>query len=77
MYLKVWVRPGAKKESAAEKGKGLLISVKEPAARNLANTRVRELVAARYGLSVAKVRIISGHSGPSKLLSIAEDRGGT
>lgn len=77
MYLKVWVTPGARRESVVEKGSALVISVKEPAARNLANVRVREIVAARYGLPVARVRIISGHSGRSKLLSLPEGPAGT
>ena len=51
---------------------GLEISVKEPAQRNLANTRVREIVAARFKVPFSAVRILSGHRSPHKLLSIDE-----
>ncbi|MBI3020189.1 MAG: DUF167 domain-containing protein [Parcubacteria group bacterium] len=84
MYVKVFVTPRAKKErveeapasatgSGAGNKKGVLkISVKEPAQRNLANTRVRELVARRFKVPLAAVRVLSGHRSPHKLLSIDE-----
>ena len=46
------------------------ISVREAAERNLANGRVLELVARHFKLPVGKVRIISGHHSPSKILSV-------
>ena len=70
MYLKAIVHAGAKKEKIEETEKGLDISVKEPAQRNLANTRVRELLAARFRVPLARVRILSGHHSPRKLFSI-------
>ena len=70
MYLKVIVHPGAKKEKVEEIKNGLEISVKEPAQRNLANTRVREIVAARFKMPLSAVRILSGHRSPHKLLSV-------
>jgi len=70
MYLKVLVSPKARKESVEEKGETLAVSVREPAERNLANMRVREIVAARFKLPVGKVRILSGHRSRSKMLSI-------
>ena len=79
MYLKVFVTPGAKKEKVevshpdegGEKGEMLLISVKEPAAQNLANTRVRELIAKWQGAPLAKVRILTGHRSRVKMISIS------
>ena len=50
MYVKVMVTPSAKKEKVEEKNGELFISVKEPAQRNLANKRVRELVASHFGV---------------------------
>ncbi|OGZ14153.1 MAG: hypothetical protein A3J08_03730 [Candidatus Lloydbacteria bacterium RIFCSPLOWO2_02_FULL_51_11] len=82
MYLKVIVNSGAKKEKieegpASTKGSGgakkkgeLKISVREPAQRNLANTRVRELLAARFKVPLSAVRILAGHRSPRKLFSI-------
>ncbi len=71
MYVRVLVTPGAKKEKIGEGKKGeLLVSVREPAQRNLANTRVRELLAARFRVPLSAVRILSGHRSPRKLFSI-------
>ncbi len=70
MYLKVFVTPSAKREKVEEKGETLLISVKEPAERNMANTRVRELVAAKLKVPLAKVRILTGHRSRAKMISV-------
>ena len=71
MYIKVKVTAGAKKEKIARKGKDVfVISVKEKAERNMANIRVRELIAYQLGVLLPAVRIISGHTSPSKILSI-------
>lgn len=71
-YVKVLVTAGAKRESVLEKGAALQVAVKEPAQGNHANTRVRELVAARYGVPLAAVRIVSGHHSRSKMLSVRD-----
>jgi len=71
MYVRVQVRPGAKKESVIQTDdKTLSIAVKEPAERNLANMRVRELVALEFGVPAGKVRMISGHRSPRKIFDI-------
>jgi uncharacterized protein YggU (UPF0235/DUF167 family) len=78
MYLKVFVTPGAKKESVEERplakseaeASTLLICVREPASGNRANDRVRELIALREGVAVAQVRILTGHHSRAKMVSI-------
>ncbi|MEK7185561.1 MAG: DUF167 family protein [Patescibacteria group bacterium] len=78
MYVKVRVTPSAKverftKKSTNEAAHGadhFEISVKQKAERNMANSRVVELVARNYKIPVGKVRIISGHHSPSKILSV-------
>lgn len=71
MYIKVKVEAGAKKEKILKKSPNtFLISVKEKAERNLANTRIKEIIASIYEINVKSVRIISGHQSPSKILSI-------
>ena len=73
MYVKVRVIAGAKKETVQEVSAGYFkISVREPAERNLANRRIVELVAAHYKILPKQVRIISGHTSPSKILSIPD-----
>ncbi|MFA6301235.1 MAG: DUF167 domain-containing protein [Candidatus Paceibacterota bacterium] len=72
-YIHVKVTAGAKKESWRKKSEDHFeVSVKEKAERNMANTRVLELVAEHFEASLNKVRIINGHKHPSKLL-IVED----
>ncbi len=72
MYLKVFVTPGAKHERIEEKGETLTIMVKEPATGNRANKRVREIVALRFGRTLAEIRIFTGHRSRTKILSIHE-----
>lgn len=68
-YIHVKVTALARKESFRRKNEDhFLISVREKAERNLANTRVLELVAEHFKVPINKVRIINGHTSPSKLL---------
>ncbi len=46
------------------------MTVKEPAERNLANQRVRELLATQYEIDVKAVRIVSGHHSGSKIFDV-------
>lgn len=71
MYIKVFVTPGAKRERVEEKGETLVLTVREPASGNRANDRVREIIAARVGKPVGKVRILTGHHSRAKMISIA------
>ena len=71
MYIHVRVTPKAKKESVAKITETEFeISVKEPAERNMANKRVRELLAKEYEINVANVKILTGHRSSSKILDI-------
>jgi uncharacterized protein YggU (UPF0235/DUF167 family) len=70
-YVRVQVNPSAKKESLIQTDeKTYSISVKEPAKQNLANMRVRELLARHLGVPAAKVRMVSGHRSPRKIFDI-------
>lgn len=69
MYVHVRVMPGARREALTETSPAhLQVSVKEPAAQNLANRRVQELVARHY--RATKVRLVSGHRSTSKIFFI-------
>ena len=71
MYIKVKVEAGSKKEEIKKKSEtSFFIKVKEPAERNLANTRIREIIAIIYEINVKSVRIISGHQSPNKILTV-------
>lgn len=71
MYIKVKVQAGSKKEKIEKKSDDkYIVSVKEPAERNLANNRICEIFADIYEINLKSVRIISGHLSPSKILSV-------
>jgi|JI10StandDraft_1071094.scaffolds.fasta_scaffold3036475_2 uncharacterized protein YggU (UPF0235/DUF167 family) len=71
MYVKVRAVTNAKEELVVEeKPAHLKISVREKPERNLANTRIIGLVAAFYGVSPKKVKIISGHHHPHKMCTV-------
>jgi uncharacterized protein YggU (UPF0235/DUF167 family) len=74
MYLHVKVKTDSKKEEFKKKNEDHFEAfVREPAERNLANTRVLELVAINFKVPKSRVRIINGHHSPTKLLSIRDE----
>jgi len=71
MFIKVRVIAGSRKEKLDKKSNDhFIISVKEPAERNLANNRICEIIALNFSVSRNAVRIINGHQSPSKILSV-------
>lgn len=73
MYIRVRVIADAKKETLEQTAEdSFLVSVKEPAEQNLANKRVLELVAKHFVIEPKRIRIISGHHSPGKILSVPD-----
>jgi uncharacterized protein YggU (UPF0235/DUF167 family) len=70
MFIKVFAVPSAKKEKVEKKGDTLRISVREPASGNLANDRIRTIIADMHGVPFVKVRILTGHRSRAKMVSI-------
>lgn len=71
MYIHVKVTTGAKREILKKKSDDHFeISVREKAERNLANSRIIEILALHFNIPKSHIRIINGHHSPSKLLSI-------
>ncbi|PIP86552.1 hypothetical protein COV42_02390 [Candidatus Campbellbacteria bacterium CG11_big_fil_rev_8_21_14_0_20_44_21] len=71
MYLRVKVFPKSKKESFEKRGDDeFLISVKEPAQKNLANKKVLEILSQNLKIPLKNIRIINGHHSRTKLISI-------
>jgi len=72
--ITVKVFAGAKKEKVEQPDKGegcdLRIFVREPAQKNMANRRVRELVARYYEVVLVDVQLLTGHRSPKKRLSV-------
>jgi uncharacterized protein YggU (UPF0235/DUF167 family) len=72
MQVRVVVTVGAKKDSLMEVEPDLLeITVRAHARDNMANYRVRELVAGYYGAEKNAVRILKGHHFAKKLLRVS------
>lgn len=71
MYIKVKAAAGMKKEGLIQTSSDHFdIFVREKAERNLANRRVCEMIAEFFGIPARKVKIISGHHSPGKILSV-------
>jgi len=74
MYLRVLAVPKAKKEVVTKKKENYFeISVKEPAERNLANNRIKEILAQMFSVSPKAVRLVSGHQSSRKIFSLPDD----
>jgi uncharacterized protein (TIGR00251 family) len=72
MYIHIRVTPKAKRECIIETKKDhYAVSVREPAERNMANSRVIEMVRELWP-EARMVRIVSGHTSPSKIVSVDE-----
>jgi len=71
MYIKVKVTPHSKKEHIERVSDDtFVVSVKEPAERNLANNRIIEMIAEEFKIVRGKVRIVNGHHSRSKILTV-------
>ncbi|HSE35157.1 MAG TPA: DUF167 domain-containing protein [Candidatus Paceibacterota bacterium] len=71
MYIHVRVKTGEKRERVlAIDERHFAIAVKEPAEQNLANARVKALVAKELRVPEAAVRMIKGHRSPSKIFDV-------
>jgi uncharacterized protein YggU (UPF0235/DUF167 family) len=74
MYIKVKVTANARKESFEKiSSDHFEASVKEKAERNMANRRVLELVANFFEVPAGKVKLVSGHHSPGKILNVETD----
>lgn len=74
MYIRVRVIPKAKKETIKKINEQTFeITVKEPAERNLANNRIKELLAIEFGLESKSIRIVSGHHSATKIFDVRID----
>lgn len=71
MYVKVIVKPSARKEKVEKTGEqSFSIAVREPAERNLANQRIREILADEYAITVNMVRLVTGHRSRGKIFEV-------
>ncbi len=72
MYIRVRVKAGSRKEKISKiSDTEYHMTVREPAERNLANGRIRELLADAYDIRLQDVRIVTGHHSPTKIFDVA------
>lgn len=73
MYVRVRANPNARKERIVREDEAtFFISVKEPAERNMANMRIRQILAVTLGIPITHVRLLTGHHSSSKIYSIED-----
>lgn len=71
-YVSVKTFPDAKREHVEKTGEDAYeMYVREAPMRNMANRRVRILVALQYDVPEERVRIVTGHKSPNKRLMIS------
>lgn len=71
MRIRVTALAGAKKERVTRlSAERYDIQVRDPAERNMANARIRTLLARELGLGENAVRLVSGHRSAHKIFSI-------
>jgi uncharacterized protein YggU (UPF0235/DUF167 family) len=71
--IRVKAFPGARKEHVEIDGETLRIFVREPAERNMANARIRQLVAEHCGVPLSAVRMRTGARSLQKTFDVILD----
>ncbi|MDD4988992.1 MAG: DUF167 domain-containing protein [Candidatus Pacebacteria bacterium] len=71
MYIHIKVKTGARREEFKKISEDhFSVSVREKPERNMANKKICELVAEHFKNTLSKIKMISGHHSPSKILSV-------
>jgi uncharacterized protein YggU (UPF0235/DUF167 family) len=71
MYIKIKVFTDQKHEKIEQISDTVFhIYVKQPAKQNLANKRIREILAQFYTVPISSVRMVAGHHKPLKICEI-------
>ena len=74
MYIKIKVKTNQKEEEIVKKSDThFIVSVREKPERNLSNKKIIELISAYLNLPIGKVKIVSGHHSPGKIVSLDID----
>lgn len=73
MLIHVKIFPESKEDIVEIKSDvSYVVRVREKAERNAANERMRELLASHLRVEASRVRIITGHHAPSKIIEIID-----
>ncbi|HEC94268.1 MAG TPA: DUF167 domain-containing protein [Candidatus Kaiserbacteria bacterium] len=69
--IKIVITASARKEKVEKTSElSWRISVKEPALRNRANTRMREIIALQYSVPITHIFLMTGHHSRSKMIRV-------
>lgn len=75
MLVHIKIYPEAKKDSVdAKSDNAFIVKVREKAERNAANIKMRALLAEYFKVDLGKVKIITGHHAPSKIVEIKDEK---
>ena len=73
MLIHIKIKPDSKENKIVQKNDtSFIVFVKEPAEDNRANKKMIEIVADKFGIIKSKVKIVTGHHHPSKILEILD-----
>ena len=73
MLIHIKIEPESKEDSVTEKNKtSYIVKVREEAKENKANNKMLVLLARHFKIERNKLRIITGHHSPSKIIEILE-----
>lgn len=71
MLIHVKIHPESRKDSLeAKNDNNFVVKVREKAENNAANRRMRQLLAEHFKVDLGKVKIVTGHHAPSKIIEI-------
>ncbi|MES2060158.1 MAG: DUF167 domain-containing protein [Patescibacteria group bacterium] len=73
MLIHIKIQPESKEDKVIMKSdNSYIVYVREKAERNQANIKMRSLLATHFKVDLGKVKIITGHHAPSKIIDIIE-----
>jgi uncharacterized protein YggU (UPF0235/DUF167 family) len=71
MLIHIKIFPESKEDSVVAKSdNSFIVKVREKAERNAANIKMRALLAEHFKVDLGRVKIITGHHAPSKIVEI-------
>lgn len=75
MLIHIKIHPESKADSIeAKNDNSFVVKVREKAERNAANRKLRELLSQHFKVDLGKVKIITGHHAPSKIVEIKNEK---
>lgn len=72
IHIKIF--PDSKEDTVETKSdNSYIVRVREKAERNAANIKMKELLSKHFNVDLGKVKIITGHHAPSKIIEIKNE----